>query len=149
MHKVLYHHRRAFTLTCTALVATIVVTADRASAGDGESATFPSVVAKFMKMNELKQEEYAKSFEGTMLSGSGKVTQVEKCGWLDDSRRWRGQCIKVILDNGAPRAALYFGPQDRAKASSYSKGDSVTFSSCRANSIKNWGFWSTATCDMP
>lgn len=115
----------------------------------GPPAKFPEVVARFIAMNELKQEAFATTFAGTMLSGSGKVFEVEKCGMLDDSKRWGSHCFKVILDAGAPRVALYYGNKDKATIANYEKGQQVTFKDCKANSIKNWGFWSTATCDMP
>lgn len=122
---------------------------DDTPAPSGGGATFPDVVKKFAALNELKQDEFKGTFKGTVLRGSGKVSEVEKCGFLDDSEKWDSDCVKVILQEGNARVALYYGPSDKAKVSNYSKGDRVTFSNCVANSIRDWGFWSTATCDMP
>ncbi len=115
----------------------------------GTRGAFPGIVQKFIDMNDLQKEAYAATFKGVVLSGSGEVTEVEKCGFLDDSTKWGDDCVKVILDSGIPRVALYYGDKDKSKVSGYSKGTNVSFSNCVANSIKDWGFWSTATCDMP
>lgn len=123
--------------------------AGSAPSGNGRSERFPAIVEKFIALNELKQEDFAKSFKGTTLSGSGTVFEVGKCDFTDDSSAWAGKCLKITLDSGVPRVALYYGPKDREKIAGYSKGQSISFSGCVANSIKNWGMWSTATCDMP
>jgi DNA-directed RNA polymerase subunit RPC12/RpoP len=110
---------------------------------------FPEIVARFIKMNKLKQNAFAAEFHGTVLSGSGKVFEVADCGWTDDSEKWGQNCLKVTLDNGNPRVVLYFGEKDEAQIASYDKGKAMRFSDCVGISIKDWGFWSTATCDMP
>ena len=115
----------------------------------GKRETFPGIVQKFIDMNELQQDAYAATFQGVVLSGSGEVSEVEKCGFLDDSKKWGDDCVKLVLDSGIPRVALYYGEKDKATVAARTKGSRVTFSNCVANSIKNWGFWSTATCDMP
>jgi hypothetical protein len=113
------------------------------------TARFPAVVRKFIKLNELKQEAFADAFPGTSLSGKGKVFNVEKCGFMDDSEKHGRDCYKVVLDAGEPRICLYFGEKDKAQVAEYNKGQAMTFENCRGISIKNWGLWSTATCDMP
>ena len=133
-------------LGAAALSFGLFATTTTAEAG---SAKFPAVVKKFHKMNELKQESFAEKFPGTILSGKGKVTSVEKCGFLDDSKKYGSNCYKVIIDSGIPRVALYYGNKDKAKIAEYEEGKRLSFKNCKANSIKNWGFWSTATCDMP
>lgn len=131
-------------------ITTIVGTGlSSASASEGQTAQFPAVVAQFMKLNDLKQEAFSESFPGTVISGTGKVFQVTKCGFVDDSQKWGSDCIKVILDSGTPRVALYYSSDKASEIAEYSKGKRISFSGCVANSIKNWGFWSTATCDMP
>lgn len=111
--------------------------------------TFPATVAKFIAMTELQQEKFASTFEGTVLSGAGKVSEVEKCGLLDDSKEYGTDCWKVILDVGAPRVALYYSSDDEERIEKVKKGQSLSFKDCAGISITNWGFWSTATCDMP
>ena len=112
-------------------------------------ARFPEIVARFIKMNKLKQDAFAAEFHGTVLSGSGEVFEVADCGWTDDSEKWGQNCLKVTLDKGNPRVVLYFGEKDKAQIASYDKGQALRFSGCVGIGIKNWGFWSTATCDMP
>ena len=114
-----------------------------------KAAKFPDVVAKFIRMNKLKQDAFAAGFHGTVLSGSGRVFEVGGCEWTDDSEKWGGNCLKVTLDKGTPRVVLYFGEKDKAEIASYNKGQAMQFTDCMGISIKNWGFWSTATCDMP
>jgi hypothetical protein len=124
-------------------------TAEESPAKPKKVAKFPDVVKKFHKMTEVQQETFAETFPGTVLSGSGKVFEIEKCGFLDESKLWKKDCYKVTLDKGLPRVCLYFGPKDKEKIAGYKKGQKVTFADCVGISIKNWGFWSTATCDMP
>ena len=115
----------------------------------GQKAKFPDVVNRFSGLNELKQEAFAETFAGTSLSGEGQVFEVGRCGIMDDSKRWSGECYKVTLDAGSPRVALYYGAKDKSKIAELNKGQHFTFKDCIGLSIKNWGFWCTATCDMP
>jgi hypothetical protein len=100
-------------------------------------------------MNELRQESYASEFAGKVLHGSGRIENVEECGLMDDSARWGSGCIMVLLDAGEARIALYFSEGQRDTVAELNVGQRYTFDHCVANSITNWGFWSTATCDMP
>lgn len=115
------------------------------------SEVFPTVVDKFEGMNELQQEDFAKDFRGVSLSGKGEVDTVEKCGFADDSKKWGRKCLKVTLWSASEksRVALYFPEDKRDEIKGYKKGTAVQFKDCITNSIKNWGFWCTATCDMP
>lgn len=114
--------------------------------------SYPTLVSKFHQMTELQQKKYAETFPDTVLSGAGKVFEVEKCGFLDDSRAHKRGCWKVILDDAndaEPRVALYYGTEHEDELAALKKGQRLSFKDCTGNSIKNWGFWSTATCDMP
>ncbi|MEE2789290.1 MAG: hypothetical protein VX589_18275, partial [Myxococcota bacterium] len=103
-----------------------------------KSAKFPNIVRKFSGLNDLKQEAFADSFPGTVLSGKGKITEVSRCGFADNSEKWEDQCYKVLIDSGAPRIALYFGEKDKARIAELDKGDTFKFEECTAVSIKNW-----------
>ena len=140
------HAISKLTLHVAALSFGLFATTTSAEAG---SAKFPAVVKKFNNMNALKRESFAKQFPGTNLFGKGEVTSVEKCGLLDDSKKYGSNCYKVIIDSGIPRVALYYGNKDKAKIAEYEVGLRLSFRNCKANSIKKWGYWSTATCDMP
>ena len=70
-------------------------------------------------------------------------------GLLDDSKEYGTGCWKVVLDVGAPRVALYYSSDDEERIEKLKKGQSLSFEDCAGISIKSWGFWSTATCDMP
>lgn len=124
-------------------------TADKDAPKSDKKGTFPDLVGKFHAMTEIQQKKYAETFEGTVLSGSGNVFEVEKCGFTDDSQDYGKGCWKVVLDNGNPRVALYHSDDDEEKIAKYKKGQRISFKDCKGISIKNWGFWSTATCDMP
>lgn len=137
-------------------VASIQLRLGESSGGNSATAaepakkgTFPDLVGKFHAMTEIQQKKYAETFEGTVLSGSGNVFEVEKCGFMDDSQEYGKSCWKVVLDNGNPRVALYHSDSDEEKIAKYKKGQRISFKDCKGISIKNWGFWSTATCDMP
>ena len=110
---------------------------------------FPGEVQRFHRLNELQQETYAATFGGNVLSGTGQIFSVENCGLLDDSARWGRDCIKVVVDTDTERAALYYSSDRRAEIAALSEGQRHSFANCTTVSIRNWGFWSTATCDMP
>ncbi|MEE2789289.1 MAG: hypothetical protein VX589_18270 [Myxococcota bacterium] len=131
------------------LSSALLVTTASNAVGKEKTARFPAVVKKFSNLNELKQEAFAETFPGTVLSGKGKVFEVSRCGWLDESEAWGSDCFKVTLDSGAPRVALYYGDDDKELISALDKGQRFSFENCVAVGIKDWGFWSTATCDMP
>jgi hypothetical protein len=99
-------------------------------------------------MAAVPQKQFSDTFKGTVLSGTGNVFQVDACDVLDDSARWGAKCAKLVLDSGAARVVLYFDEKYRAALASYQKDQSVTFTDCTANSVKNWGFGPVATCDM-
>jgi hypothetical protein len=110
--------------------------------------SFPSVVTQFITMNRLQREEFSKTLKGLVLSGTGTVFQVDACDPLDDSGRWGAKCAKLVLDSGPARVALYFDEKYRAALATYQKDQSLTFTGCAANSVKDWGFGPIATCDM-
>lgn len=115
----------------------------------GKTATFPEVVQSFIDMTEIQQKAFASTFEGTVLSGSGELFDVSKCGWTDDSKKYGSDCYKVTLDSGVPRVVLYFPKSKEAQMATFTKGNSYNFKNCVGISIRDWGAWSTATCDMP
>jgi len=119
------------------------------TSSSGKTATFPEVVQNFIDMTEVQQKAYAKTFEGTILSGSGELFDVSKCGFTDDSKKYGRSCYRVTLDSGVPRVVLYFSGDDEAKVAKYTKGNTYSFKNCKGISITNWGAWSTATCDTP
>jgi hypothetical protein len=112
------------------------------------AATFPSIVRQFVKLNALQRAEFSKTVKGLVLSGTGSVFQSDACDRLDDSTRWGAKCLKLVLDSGPSRVALYFDEKHRAVLAKYQKDQSVTFADCTANSVKDWGFGPIATCDM-
>ena len=101
------------------------------------------------KLNELKQTQRASGFPGSILHGSGKVFEVGTCGFLDESEKYGSDCLKVVLDKGSPRVVLYFGENKRSEIAELSVGSRYSFDNCVATSVKDWGAWATATCDMP
>lgn len=109
---------------------------------------FPSLVDQFMALRGSAQKDFSNAFKGTVLSGTGNVFQVDDCNVLDDSARWGSACAKLVLDHGAARVVLYFDEQYRSMLARYQKDQSVMFADCTANSVKDWGFGSVATCDM-
>jgi hypothetical protein len=106
-------------------------------------------VRKFKNLNELKQAKLAGNFEGALLHGTGKVTEVGECSFTDDSNRHGSDCVKITLDKGDPRVVLYLPASKADQIMNLSNGDSYRFENCTAISLKDWGFWATATCDMP
>jgi len=100
-------------------------------------------------MNELQQGTYAETFGGNTMYGRGRIFSVENCSFLDDSERWGDDCIKVVVDTAQERVALYFSADRRSEIAALSTGRRYEFDNCTTVSIKNWGFWCTATCDMP
>jgi predicted metalloprotease len=120
------------------------------AAESSERMAFPQFVAQFHEATSLRQETIARAFGGKIMSGSGSVTEVARCGFLDESKLYRSSdCYKIVLDNGSPRAVLYFGSKDRDKFLQLNTGQRFSFENCTTISITNWGFWSTATCDLP
>ncbi len=114
-----------------------------------ERLEFPIEVHRFRGLSELQQQQYATTFRGKSLHGSGAIFNVENCGVLDDSAQWGSDCIKVLVDTTTERAALYFPSSRRGEIAALNRGQSYTFDNCTTISIRNWGFWATATCDMP
>jgi hypothetical protein len=114
----------------------------------GKTATFPEVVQSFIDMTEIQQKAFASTFEGTVLSGSGELFDVSRCGWTDDSKKHGSDCYKVTLDDGVPRVVLYFPKSKEAQVATFKKGNTYNFKNCVGISIRDWGAWSTATCDM-
>jgi hypothetical protein len=115
----------------------------------GSRLEFPAEVTRFHRMNELQQDAYAATFGRNTLAGSGRIVTVENCGFLDESERWGRDCIMVTVRDGGARAALYFSSARRAEIAALSEGQRYSFDNCTTVTIRNWGFWSTATCDMP
>jgi hypothetical protein len=113
-----------------------------------ERLRFPAEVHRFRRLSELQQEDYASTFSGKILYGSGRIFSVENCGIVDDSARYGSDCIKVLVDTTTGRAALYFASSRRPEISALRVGQRYTFDNCTTISIRNWGFWATATCDM-
>jgi hypothetical protein len=113
------------------------------------SMEFSGIVSKFHEMTEIQQTDYAASFVGTLVEGEGKLTEAQECTFLNQSKRWRKQgCYELTLDNGIPRAVLYFSKTEKNKIASFNKGTTITFKNCRVITLKKWGFWSTIYCDM-
>lgn len=108
-----------------------------------------SYVSKFKNMNEIKQKQEREKFPGTLLKGTGKIFEVAECGWTDKSKKYGSGCYKITLDKGSPRVVLYFDSSKADELSEYSKGKNYTFGNCVGTDITDWGFWATATCDMP
>ena len=108
-----------------------------------------SYVKKFKNMNELKQESTKEKFPGTILKGKGKIFEIGDCGWLDKSDAHGSGCYKITLDKGMPRVVLYFDDDKSDELENLSKGQKYSFDNCVATDITDWGFWATATCDMP
>ncbi|MDP1930030.1 MAG: hypothetical protein Q8L60_01075 [Gammaproteobacteria bacterium] len=117
---------------------------------NSERVEFPNFVSQFHSATALRQEDIQSTFSEMIMFGTGSVSEVVGCGIFDDSKKYSGSdCYKVVLDNGSPRAVLYYGSKDRGRISQLNTGQQFTFENCEAISITNWGFWSTATCDMP
>jgi hypothetical protein len=114
----------------------------------GTASTFPSIVSRFVKLTQAQQKDFSATFKGVALSGKGTVFQSDACDPLDDSAHWGAKCAKLVVDSGPARVVLYFEEKYGAMLAKYQKGRSVTFANCTANSVKNWGFGPTATCDM-
>ncbi len=104
---------------------------------------------KFKRMNDLKQEDAAETFPGWRLKGQGKISDVSKCGLTDKSSRYGEECVKVKVDKGKARVVLYFSESKKGEIMELSVGERYSFDNCKAISVKDWGFWATATCDMP
>jgi uncharacterized protein YecT (DUF1311 family) len=113
------------------------------------SAEFSGIVSKFHELTEIQQADYVAAFVGTLVEGEGKLTEAQECTFLNQSKRWRKQgCYELTLDNGIPRAVLYFSKTEKNKIASFNKGTTITFKNCQVITLKKWGFWSTIYCDM-
>jgi hypothetical protein len=110
---------------------------------------FPDLVLKFDEMTDIQRTDYATSIVGAPLEGEGKLTGAQECDFLNQSKRWSKQgCYELTLDNGIPRAVLYFSKTEKNKIASFNKGTTITFKNCQVITLKKWGFWSTIYCDM-
>jgi len=113
------------------------------------SAEFSGIVSRFHELTEIQQADYVAAFVGTLVEGEGKLTEAQECTFLNQSKRWRKQgCYELTLDNGIPRAVLYFSKTEKNKIASFNKGTTITFKNCQVITLKKWGFWSTIYCDM-
>ena len=116
---------------------------------DQQQWTFPEINEAFSRRSELQREPFSESVKGTLLSGRGNITEVGRCGFLDNSIRHGNNCLKITLDNDQPRAVLYFPKSRQDDLSALEVGDGYRFSNCTVISITDYGFWTTVTCDMP
>lgn len=116
---------------------------------DNRQWTFPEINEAFSRRSELQREPFADSVKGVLLSGRGSITEVGRCGFLDDSKRHGKNCIKITLDDEQPRAVLYFPKSRQDELAALAVGDGYRFADCTVIGITDYGFWTTVTCDMP
>lgn len=116
---------------------------------DKQQWTFPAINEAFSRRSELQREPFADSVKGVLLSGRGNITEVGRCGFLDDSKRHGKNCIKITLDDEQPRAVLYFPKSRQDELAALEVGDGYRFADCTLIGITDYGFWTTVTCDMP
>ena len=113
----------------------------------GQTLVFPDVVEKFITMTEIQQKDYEKFVVNKLISGRGKIQNVEECGFTSQSKSFGKKCYEVILDKGVPRVVLYFSLEEKSRVIQLRKGEQLDFSNCQVITIKNLGFWSTVYCD--
>ena len=113
----------------------------------GQTLVFPDVVEKFITMTEIQQKDYEKFVVNKLISGRGKIQNVEECGFTSQSKSFGKKCYEVILDKGVPRVVLYFSLEEKSRVIQLRKGEQLDFSNCQIITIKNLGFWSTVYCD--
>jgi len=113
----------------------------------GQALVFPDVVEKFITMTEIQQKDYEKFVVNKLISGRGKIQNVEECGFTSQSKSFGKKCYEVILDKGVPRVVLYFSLEEKSRVIQLRKGEQLDFSNCQIITIKNLGFWSTVYCD--
>jgi len=136
-----------FKAHCKALLA-LVVTPLFIQSAQAELLVFPTEVDKFIKMTEIQQKEHERSVIGLRIRGSGKITNVEECGFLSQSKLYGRDCYEIVIDRGLPRAVLYVSKKERSRVISLKKGDEFTFTNCTIRGLKNFGLWSTVYCDL-
>ena len=85
-----------------------------------------------------------------LLSGRGTISEVDRCGFfMDSSKRHGNKCIKVVLENDIPRAVLYYPESRQSELSELEVGQALNFNGCAIVELRDLGFWTTVTCDMP
>lgn len=131
---------KPFTLTFCLCIASSAFAADW---------NFPTINESFANLSELQREPFADKIKGKTLSGSGNITEVGKCGAMDESKKHGRKCLQVTLDDEAPRAVLYFDKGKTSELSSLNVGDRYSFDNCSIVNMLDWGFWTTVYCDMP
>lgn len=110
---------------------------------------FPTEVERFIKMTQVQQKEHESSVMDLQIRGSGKVSNVEECGFSSRSKLHGRDCYEIIVDRGAPRAVIYVSKTERSRVIRIQRGDEYAFSGCMIRGLKNFGFWSTVYCDLP
>ncbi len=111
--------------------------------------TFPEVNEKFFELSELQREPFVAGIKGNLLSGSGTISEVGKCGFTDNSKKYGSKCLQVTLENEIPRAVLFYSKDKTSELSNLNIGSALNFDKCEIITLKDWGFWTTVYCDMP
>jgi uncharacterized membrane protein YvbJ len=110
---------------------------------------FPDFINDFKDKTEIQQKTFSADHIGAMVSGSGKISQIEKCGFPRKSIKYRGEnCIEVTLKNSGSIVAIYNSKDATNNLLNFNKDQLVEFNNCNITEIISWSFWTTVYCDQ-
>jgi hypothetical protein len=114
----------------------------------GQTLVFPDAVEQFTAMTDIQQEEYRKNVVNKLISGKGKIQNVEECGITSKSKSFDRKCYEVILIKGSSKVVLYFSLSEKSRVIQLKKNEQLDFTNCKISSMIDFGFWSTVFCDI-